>query len=246
MVGVELGRTLFSARSLSEYQAMFALTAQDLTGAVLDCPGGAASFTAEVNAIGGDATALDLAYSSSPAVLAELAVQEAERGNAYTAANAERYIWNHFPDLAAHHSARRSAAGLFARDVLAHPERYVAGALPHLPFADRRFELVVCGHLLFTYTDRLDTAFHTAALLELVRVTSHQVRVFPLLEHTGHRDAQLLDQVLATVREHGITADVREVGYEFQRGGNQMLVLHRGPDRREGPGHRNLTGDLPR
>jgi hypothetical protein len=92
---------------------------------------------------------------------------------------------------------------------------------------------------------RLHLSADTAALLELVRVSSGQVRVFPLLEHTGRRNSQVLDQVLTAVREHGITAEVREVGYEFQHGGNRILVLQRGPDRRRGRGHRHLAGDLP-
>lgn len=222
---VELGRTLFTARPLVEYRAMFALTDRDLAGRVLDCPGGAASFTAEVCAAGGDATAVDVAYREPPAELATLARQEAERGNAYMASDASRYVWSYFADVASHDHARRAVADAFGRDITAHPERYVCAALPHLPFRDRTFDLVLCGHLLFTYTDRLDAAFHLQALLELVRVTRGQVRVFPLLEHSGRTDPQLLDYLRVQLTERGIDSEVRPVGYEFQRGASAMLVL---------------------
>lgn len=223
---VDLGRTLFSARPLAEYRAMFALTDQDLSGQLLDCPGGAASFTAEVCAAGSEATAVDVAYQHPPAELAALARSEAERGNGYLAGNASRYVWSYFHDLTGHDQARRDAAEGFARDITARPQRYLAAALPHLPFEDRSFDLVLSGHLLFTYTDRLDSAFHLQALLELVRVTRAQVRVFPLLEHTGRTDEQLLDHLRAQLAESGIDSEVRPVSYEFQRGGNQMLLLH--------------------
>jgi len=52
------------------------------------------------------------------------------------------------------------------------------------------------------------------------------VRVFPLLEHTGRTDVQLLDHLRAQLAESGIDSEVRPVSYEFQRGGNQMLLLH--------------------
>jgi hypothetical protein len=226
-MSIELGRTLFSARSLAEYRAMFALTDDDLAGRVLDCPGGAASFTAEVCATGGSATAADIAYSRSPAELAALARSEAERGNTYMAGNAHRYEWSYFPDVANHDRARLAAADTFARDVVTHPGRYIAAALPRLPFSNQHFDLVLSSHLLFTYADRLDIDFHVAALLELVRVARAQVRIFPLLEHTGRLDQQLLDRVLAQLSEHGISSRVQQVPYEFQRGGNQLLILHR-------------------
>lgn len=222
---VELGPTLFSARPLAEYRAMFALNEADLSGQVLDCPGGAASFTAEVCAAGGHAVAVDVIYERTPAELAVLARDETDRGNAYMAGNPDRYVWSYFPDVASHDQARQAAAEVFARDITAHPQRYVAGALPHLPFEDRSFDLILSGHLLFTYTDRLDANFHLEALLELVRVTRSQVRVFPLLQHTGHSDPQLLDYLCSQLSASGIHTQMRPVDYEFQRGGNQMLVL---------------------
>jgi hypothetical protein len=226
LVTVELGRTLFSARPLAEYRAMFALEDSDLTGRILDCPGGAASFTADLCAAGGEVTAVDVAYQNPSGELAALARSEAERGNAYMAANASRYVWSYYPDVHAHDQARRDAAERFAHDITAHPERYVAAALPSLPFTDRSFDLVLSGHLLFTYTDRLDWGFHLQSLLELVRVARAQVRVFPLLEHTGRSDPPLLDRLREQLSALGIDSEVREVGYEFQRGGKQMLVLH--------------------
>ena len=50
-----------------------------------------------------------------------------------------------------------------------------------------------------------------------------EVRVFPLLEQSGRPVPALLSQLLATL---GIPHRIQRVGYEFQRGGNEMLVLN--------------------
>lgn len=103
------------------------------------------------------------------------------------------------------------------------PARYVPAALPALPFPDQSFDLVLSSHFLFTYADRLDLEFHRAALSELHRVARGEVRVFPLLEQGGRPVLDLLSRLLATP---GIPYRVQRVGYEFQRGGNEMLVLN--------------------
>jgi ubiquinone/menaquinone biosynthesis C-methylase UbiE len=99
----------------------------------------------------------------------------------------------------------------------------VPASLPRLPFPSGRFDLVLSSHFLFTYADRLDLEFHRAALRELHRVARREVRVFPLLEQGGRPVPALLSGLLATP---GIPHRIQRVGYEFQRGGNEMLVLN--------------------
>jgi hypothetical protein len=98
----------------------------------------------------------------------------------------------------------------------------VPAALPRLPFRRGRFDLVLSSHFLFTYADRLDLEFHRAALRELHRVARREVRVFPLLEQGGRPVPALLAELLGTL---DIPHRFQRVGYEFQRGGNEMLVL---------------------
>lgn len=61
-----LGEFLISARSLAEYRAIFALTEADLDGRILDCPGGAASFTTEASELGAAVIAADPISISPP------------------------------------------------------------------------------------------------------------------------------------------------------------------------------------
>ena len=58
--------------------------------------------------------------------------------------------------------------------------RYVTASLPSLPFEGGQFDLALCSHLLFLYSDQLSLDFHQASIEELLSVAS-EVRLFPLL-----------------------------------------------------------------
>ena len=89
--------------------------------------------------------------------------------------------------------------------------------------ADRSFDLVLCSHLRFLYDHRLDLAFHTAALLEMLRV-GLEARIFPLLDLSGKPSA-LVAPVAERLRGIGFRVSLEKVGYEFQKGGNHMLKI---------------------
>ena len=55
---------------------------------------------------------------------------------------------------------------------------------PPVTLPDKSFELAVCAHFLFLYTEHLSEAFHGSAILELRRVAD-AVRIFPLLALDG-------------------------------------------------------------
>ncbi len=66
------------------------------------------------------------------------------------------------------------------------------------------------SHLLFVYDDRLDLAFHIAAITEMLRV-AREVRIFPLV---------------AEVMAH-FGAEIVEVGFEFQPRADAMMRITR-------------------
>jgi hypothetical protein len=223
-----VGDYLISSRSFREYEAMFSLRDGDLDGRVLDCPGGASSFSYEASELGVRVTAVDPVYAMSTSALQELVMSQPDRGNAHTAAGRDRYVWDFYGDIKNHRALRKRSASLFSRDVEVHPERYLPAGLPILPFADCQFDLVLSSHFLFTYADRLDHEFHYRALVELHRVSRREVRVFPLLDQGGHSLDDMTRSVLTLLLRQGIEAHICDVPYEFQRGGNQMLVLPSG------------------
>lgn len=220
----DIGPILVSTRGLEEYRAMFDLADEDLEGRVLDCPGGAAGFTAEVLARGGDATAVDPIYSRPREELVDLALREPARGNRYVREHPDEYVWTWFPDVDAHLASRRRAGRIFARHFGEHPGRYLAAGLPRLPLPDDDFDLVLSSHLLFTYGDRLDLDFHREGIVELARVARGEVRLFPLVM-MGSFPYPHLEELRRQLEAIGLASELRPVPYEFQRGGNRMLVV---------------------
>jgi hypothetical protein len=221
----KIGEMLVSSRSLAEYRKMFLLTDQDLAKSIVDCPGGAASFTAEVNSTGGRVTACDPMYREDAAAIGELSLADMRRANNYQRENPDEYVWTFFADTDEYLAARTRAGELFIRHMTANPADYVVAALPTLPFADQAFDLALSSHLLFAYADRLDRDFHLDSIRELARVAA-EVRVFPLVPF-GFPDNPHLPGVLDELTRGGLRAELVSVDYELQRGANTMLVIKR-------------------
>lgn len=120
---------------------------------------------------------------------------------------------------------RREATARFLVDFDRHPEHYVAGALPDLPFGDRTHDLVLCSHLLFTWSNHLDADWHVAAITEMLRVARREVRMYPLVVQGTGDEVPFLDALVTTLRRDGHETGVRRVPYVFQRGADAMLVV---------------------
>jgi hypothetical protein len=118
------------------------------------------------------------------------------------------------------------AAELLAADYAPDGRRYVAAQLPHLPFGEGWFRLTLSSHLLFVYPERLDFDGHVASLLELVRVTSGEVRVYPLVDTVG-RVYPRLDEVRAALAHRAVHSELRTARCAWQPGGNQLLACRR-------------------
>lgn len=213
-------------RPLGEYQRMFALSSADLAVRILGCGDGPASFNAELTAAGGSVVSVDPLYRCSADDIRDCIEETFDVVVEQTRRNHDEFMWGRvitdIDDLA---RVRRTAMRRFLADYdqgLA-DGRYVAGALPALPFDDGAFDLAVCSHLLFLYSKHLPLEFHIASLTELCRVAD-EVRVFPLLE-LGSRPSRHLHDVVDALRHASIEAAIEPVDYEFQRGGNQMLRL---------------------
>ena len=65
-----------------------------------------------------------------------------------------------------------------------------AAELPTIPFLDQSFDLAVCSHFLFLYTEHLSAAFHHSAIQELYRV-AREVRGFSLAGVGWHKPCHI-------------------------------------------------------
>jgi hypothetical protein len=217
---------LVTSRSYAEYEAMFDLPA-DLPGRILDCCAGGSGFTAA--AAGVRAVAADPAYSLSFPELETAVRRGTAQGGGIVTDHPEHFTWEWYGSAERRDAMRAEAAEAFLADRRRRPWCYPAAALPDLPFAAGAFDLVLCSHLLFTWSDRFGEQWHLAALRELIRVGA-EVRVFPLVVQRTGEPVPFLEAVRRELGAAGADSEVRRVPYEFQRGGNRMLVLT-GPPR---------------
>lgn len=201
---------------------MFDLRPDDLDASMLDCCAGGSSLAAES---GGNVVAVDPAYAMGRDVLAEAVLAGLHDGGRMIDEHADRFEWGWYGDPAHRAELRMTAAQRFLADLREHPERYVAGSLPHLPLADASFDLTLCSHLLFTWSNKLDADWHQAALAEMVRVTRREVRVFPLVVQGTGQPVEFLDDLCAELDKAGYRSYVSTVPYRFQRGADQMLRI---------------------
>ena len=223
---------LISARGLMEYRGMFRLTEDELRhGPILDCPGGAASFGAEVRRLGGTVVSVDPIYARPVEEVVDRAFDAVISTSQTSAEHPHMFSWTFFRSVEHHRQVRTDACREFVRDITDPSERasrYVAAALPRLPFDDGSFRLTLSSHLVFTYDHLIDVDASIAALVELARVTAPdgEVRVFPLVSASGGRSTQV-DDVRTALGARGLETRIERVWYEAQRGGNEFLRIRR-------------------
>lgn len=211
-------------RSYDEYVRMFALTESDLRGRVLGCGDGPASFNAEATRRGTRVVSLDPLYRFDAAQIRQRIHETSAEVLEQARRNAHEFVWDAaIPDVEALERVRMTAMGAFLDDYEQgrREERYLDAGLPAVPFSDGSFDLALCSHFLFLYSQQHDAAFHLHSLRELCRV-AREVRVFPLLA-LGAQPSPHVAPVTAALEGEGFSVTVERVPYEFQRGGNQMM-----------------------
>ncbi len=94
--------------------------------------------------------------------------------------------------------------------------------LPHLPFSDHSFDLVLCPNVLFNNKTGQSDAYIRAVLEELARVGG-EVRVLPLVDAAG-KPSEHLGAVIMSLQERGMGVELRQVRTkELNRIPNAML-----------------------
>lgn len=217
----------FIGRTFDEYCKMFHLTENELqNNTFLDCPGGACSFTAEAKKKGITAQASDCEYDKSVSHFEESCQLELDKVRVGFADAKSLFNWSFYGDLDQLLLYRQKSARLFVQDYYKNPKSYTNGTLPNLPFPDNTFDIVLSGHFLFLYADRLDYNFHLNALLELTRVAKKEVRVYPLIGLDGSAYADM-NRLLNELSQTGAVPKLIQTDFEFLKGSNQCLLIQK-------------------
>lgn len=224
---MELSSVVPWGRSFDEYRAMFALSDEDLERRILGCGDGPASFNAQLTARGGRVLSVDPLYRFTaeqiqqrirrvyPGMLNQLARKQ------------DHYVWRHFRDPSHLGSVRMSAMNCFLDDYPRGQQegRYIDASLPELPCFEGEYELALCSHLLFLYSEQINLEEHIVAIRELCRVAG-EVRIYPLLDMDG-RPSCHLSGVVRALSESGFELGMEKVHYQFQKGATDMLWVKR-------------------
>jgi len=224
-MGFSLEKIVPWGRSYEEYISMFGLTEADQKLRVLGCGDGPAAFNSALTKRGGNVVSVDPIYVFDAEQIRGRISETYGTVMTQMRKNLSDYVWVAIPSVEQLGSLRMSAMETFLADFDAGKDegRYIQGELPSLPFERGKFDIALSSHFLFLYSAHLSAEFHLQALQEMLRV-SREVRVFPLLTLDGASSPHL-DFVNEHLANKGFSVEIKRVPYEFQRGGNEMLVI---------------------
>lgn len=226
---LDIDRVVFVGRTLSEYKEFLDLDIDSLKGSkVLDCPSGPSSFVAEANRMGIKAVGCDSFYDLPLEQLVSKGLKDISHVIERLSEKMHLFKWDYYSSVAEVKESRTRALKLFKEDfqIGLKKQRYVKASLPFLPFSDESFVLVLSAHFLFIYDDKLDYEFHLNSILELTRVCSREVRIYPV-QSMNARIYPYMDKLISDLRERGLEVRIVEVGFEFLKGSNYMLQIRR-------------------
>ncbi|MDY6969740.1 MAG: SAM-dependent methyltransferase [Spirochaetota bacterium] len=214
-------------RSFDEYVKMFNLTKQDLKLSILGCADGPSSFNHVMNKLGNKVTSIDPIYQFSKQQIESRIEASYEKVMDQMRQNANDYVWDSIESLEMLGQIRMTAMKEFISDFDTGKieGRYFAECLPSLSFQDKQFDIALCSHFLFLYSDQLSLDFHLDSIQEMYR-TAKEVRIFPLLD-LGCKKSPFIDIILEKLEQSGYIVEIIEVPYQFQCGGNEMMRICR-------------------
>jgi len=230
---LNLDRVVFIGRTFSEYVDMFCLDLQKIKGLkILDCPSGASSFVCE-SFLEHDmkfVTGCDVMYKIRDlSCLENIAISDLKHMAAKLSETSGHYKWEHYHDIDGLLKARGLPLKKFLKDYNTGSieKRYVYANLPKLPFKDKNFDLVLSGNLLFYYHDVLDYEFHLQSILEFIRVSAKEVRIFPVVTPNGKLPVffERLMRDLRRLTRTSLRYEIINAEYHFRKGVNKMILL---------------------
>ena len=230
----ELSKVLPWGRSFDEYVRMFNLNDKDLNGTILGCADGPAGFNAEMYSRGRRVISCDPVYRFTKQQLKAQIKCASVKITEQTRKNMGNFVWSSIGSIKELREIRRSAMRKFLDDFEEGKQqgRYIVAELPVLPFDDGAFDIALCSHFLFLYSDRLSLEFHRESVVQLCRVAD-DVRIFPLID-LDLRPSPYVQPIASGLEKDGFTVSIEQVNYEFQRGGNKMLRIIRNSNKVSG------------
>lgn len=228
-MAMQLDQVVPFGRSLDEYRLMFSLSQEDMAKTIVGVADGPASFNAEMHALGRRVVSVDPLYAFSGRDIARQFYAVADDIIRQVKTTPEDWVWSYHRSADHLRDNRVRALTQFIADYERGRAdgRYVTGELPQLALTHDRFDLALCSHFLFLYSDHFSYAFHREAIAEMLRVAT-EVRIFPLMT-LKLTPSSYVEPLVQDFTAQGYVAQIHAVSYELQRGGNTMLSIKKHP-----------------
>lgn len=214
-------------RTYDEYHKMFDL--DDLIGneKILDVASGVGSFCAEANKQGYDVTASDQIYSLNINEIEQKSQQDLDMIIKQMPEVADLFVWNYYKNIELLKQQRVKSRSVFIDDFRKNGvKKYVSVKYPVTYFEKNQFDISLVSHFLFLYEKILDYNFHKNSILELLRITSKQIRIFPIVNLTGEKSF-MVDTLMNDDDFKNMHISIKKVDFEFMKNGNEMLVIEK-------------------
>lgn len=221
---LDLKDIILIGRSFDEYCSIFGLTTDILkNNKILDAASGVSSFCAQACALGYNVTASDRIYSLPSSVILDKSKSDLINIKNQLSGIKDSYVWDYFKDIDALIDHRTKAYAAFISDFDKYgAQRYKPVEYPKTNFPNKEFDLTLSSGFLFMYEGILDLEFHIQTLTELIRITSREIRIWPIVDLKGQK-SQFLNEIINSFNQYVFT--VQRVDYEFLKNTNEMLVI---------------------
>ncbi len=224
---LELKKVVLLGRTFEEYSHFFGLRDEDLRGKkILDIASGVSSFCAEGNAKDFNVTAFDPIYDWSPQEIRsrcepdlDFVIREVGKVAAYK--------WDFYQTPEKLRKFREQAYRVFLADFAERKgQRYIGGQLPRAPFRDGQFDLTLVSYFLFVYEDQFDYEFHKQSLMEILRITSGETRIYPLVNFKAER-SEFIERIKNDSAFESFSFKEVPTDFEFLKNSNSFLSIRR-------------------
>ncbi|WP_424356014.1 class I SAM-dependent methyltransferase [Methanobacterium sp. MBAC-LM] len=227
MVSDKNSKIWFLGRSYDEYIKMFSLNKEELKNIrILDCAAGASSFTSHLLRKGYDIKAVDILYNKNPEEIKKQCQNDFNTLLDVHSGLDNKVNWKFFKNPENMIEQRIKVYKEFITDYSLYKGiKYIEGHLPSLPFNDNYFDLVLSSHLLFLYQDRLGYDFHRKSIEEMLRISSDEIRIYPIVKLRGEGSkSEFLSRIIKELCNLA-NFEIVKVDYKFRRGGDEMLKI---------------------
>jgi hypothetical protein len=175
---------------------MFGLADNDVAARIVGVGDGPSDFNAQASVKGWRVISVDPVYQWGVADLEQRCHGALDHMTDAVALAPRHWIWSYHDSVESLRKHRVRTMKNFLQDIgsAASSCRYIAAALPNLPFRSGSFDMALCAHLLFSWSSIIDLDFHLSATSEMLRVAT-EVRIFPTGRNLASRRSKYADVV---------------------------------------------------